>query len=127
MSKNWLNDTLGPLNFLTAVRERYSVRRTCNDLMKLYRESERSHPTANSMERYASIVAERTGGDQREVDRVLQRVEESFATWPVERPIRFRDVVQYFAITQYFDEHPSESGIRARVSSVVMELVPENI
>lgn len=93
MNKNWLNDTLGPLNFLAAARERYSIKRTCNDLMKLYRESERVHPAATVMVRYAAIVAERTGADKREVDRRLQRVEESFATWPVERPIDFRDVV----------------------------------
>lgn len=93
MNKNWLNDTLGPLNFLAAVRERYSIKRTCNDLMKLYRESERAHPAASVMVRYAAIVAERTGAGKRELDRRLQRVEESFATWPVERPIDFRDVV----------------------------------
>lgn len=123
--KNWLDDTLRPFNFVTAMRERQHVKHTCQECLKLYRELASEHPNTAGLERYALVIARHTGADQAGIDTILQRVEESFAVWPIERPVNFRDVVQYLAITEYFNEHPSESGIHARVSTVVAELIPE--
>ncbi len=125
--KSWLEDTLRPFNFLTAIRERQYVKRICRECLDLYHQVERDHPTDAALTRYSTVIAKHTGGDAAAVDTIMQRVEESFAAWPVERPVNFRDVVQYLAITDYMNENPAETGVRARVSEVVEAMIPETM
>jgi len=126
-TKSWLEDTLRPFNFLTAIRERQYVKRICRECLDLYHQVKIDHPTEAALTRYSMVIAKHTGGDAAAVDTIMQRVEESFATWPIERPVTFRDVVQYLAITDYMNENPEESGVRARVAEVVEALIPANL
>jgi hypothetical protein len=126
--KSWLDEALRPFNFMTAIRERQSVRRTSRRCLELYRQFEVEKPASSPRERYEQVVARYLGASDAKTVRVtLRRAEESFASWPVERDLNFRDVVQYLAATEYYRDNPTESGIRARVSSVVAEAVPEGL
>jgi hypothetical protein len=124
---NWFDDTLQQLNFLTALRGRNQIRRTCVEMLQLYREAAAELPHTSGITRYERVVARRTGADPSGASTIMHRAEESFASWPVERAVNFRDVVQYLAMTECIRAYPSAKGLRARVGGIVAELIPADL
>jgi hypothetical protein len=119
----WLDGTFRRFNILAALRENQHLKRTCRECLQLYR-GLAEHPNATARERYALVVERRTGVG---ANAILQRAEESFATWPNERPLTFRDVVHYLAVTECLSDDKSQIGIRADVMMVVAKLIPANL
>jgi hypothetical protein len=113
-------------NILAALREKQHLKRTCRECLQLYRGLV-EHPNATARERYALVVKGRTGVDANGANAILQRAEESFATWPNERPLTFRDVVHYLAVTECLSDDQSQIGVRADVMMLVAKLIPANI
>ena len=124
---SWLNAALRRSNFLRVMRERQHVKRTCRDCLALYRRVEAQRANATAAERYAHVIASRTGADANGVTTIMRRAEESFAAWPNERALTFRDVVQYLAVTERLGDTLSESGVRAHVAEIVARLIPANL
>jgi hypothetical protein len=124
---SWLNAALRRSNFLRLMRERQHVKRTCRDCLALYRQGEAQRANTTAAERYAHVIASRTGADANGVNTILRRAEESFAAWPNDRPLNFRDVVQYLAVTERLGDTLSESGVRAHVAEIVARLIPEDL
>jgi hypothetical protein len=124
---SWLDDAIRRFGFLSTMREIHHVKRACRECLQLYRQVEQEKAGSTAAERYAYVVARRTGADINGVRSIIRHVEDSFAAWPIERPVNFRDVVQYLAITECLSEAESASGVRAEVSSVVAKLIPESL
>ena len=124
---NWLRDTLQNFNFIAAMRERSQIRRICVESLELYRQVEIELPQGTNRERYARVVEKRSGADADAVVRFMRRAEESFCEWPVERPLNFRDVVQYMAVTDCLKTDIAVAGVRSRVVDLAIEIVPELI
>ena len=124
---SWLDDAIRRFGFLSTMREIHHVKRACRECLQLYRQVEQEKAGSTAAERYAYVVARRTGADIDGVKSIIRHVEDSFAVWPIERPMNFRDVVQYLAITECLSEAVSASGVRAEVSSVVSKLIPETL
>ena len=82
-------------------------------------------PLASNTERYACVIAKRSGADPCTVRKIMRRAEESFATWPVERPLNFRDVVQYVAVKLKIDI--AVTGVHSRVVDFAIDIVAEMI
>jgi hypothetical protein len=130
-ARSWLGETLRPFTFITVLRERYQIRRICAHSLKLYRRVAREMPEASNMERYARVIAEHSGADSHTVQAIMRRTEESFATWPVERPLTFRDIVQYIAVTGGLKADIAVTGVRSRhvdsVFDIVAGVIPANL
>jgi hypothetical protein len=126
-SGSWLNAAFRRSKFLRLMRERQHVKRTCRDCLALYRQVEAQRADATAAERYVHVIASRTGADANGVNTIMRRAEESFAAWPNERPLTFRDVVQYLAVTERLGDILSESGVRAHVAAIVARLIPANL
>jgi hypothetical protein len=124
---SWLNAALRRSKFLRLMRERQHVKRTCRDCLALYRQGEAQRANTTAAERYAHVIASRTGADANSVNTILRRAEESFAAWPNDRPLTFRDVVQYLAVTERLGDTLSESGVRAHVAEIVARLIPAKL
>jgi hypothetical protein len=128
---SWLGDMLRPFNFITVLRERYQIRRICSESLEIYRRIEREMPGASNLERYARVIEERSGADPNTVQAVIRRAEESFAAWPVERPLNFRDVVQYMAVTGGLKADIAVTGVRSAfvdlVFAIVADMIPANL
>ena len=108
-------------------RERRLARRTSVESLRLYRELEAARPELPAIVRYEEVVARRTGLDGDGVRRVLKRAEDSFAAWPVERPLKFRDVVQYLVIHECLNAEPSIVGTRTRLTTIIAEVIPKDL
>jgi hypothetical protein len=107
-------------------RERRVAHRTSVESLRLYRELESAHADLTSAARYGEIVARRTGLDQAGVRRVLRQAEDSFARWPVERPLKLRDVVQVLVVHECLRADPSAIGTRTRLTTIIAEVIPGN-
>jgi hypothetical protein len=108
-------------------RERRVARRTGLESLRLYRELESARPELEPAARYREFVARRTGLDEAGVRAVLRQAEDSFASWPVERPLRFRDVVQYLVVHECLKENPAAAGTRTRLTTIIAEVIPGNL
>jgi len=120
---NWLEDTLRPLNFVATIRERRQIRRFCDESLKLYRQVEAQMPQSSQTERYGRFIELRSGVTPAAVLTVMRRAEESFADWPNERPLNFRDVVQYLAVTDCLKIDLAVAGVRSRIVDFVIDIV----
>jgi hypothetical protein len=120
---SWLEETLRPLNFVATMRERRQIRRFCEESLKLYRQVEAQMPQSSQTERYGRFIELRSGATPATVLTVLRRAEESFADWPNERPLNFRDVVQYLAVTDCLKIDIAVAGVRSRIVDFVIEIV----
>jgi len=124
---SWLDSTLRPLNFVAAMRERRRIRRFCDESLKLYRQVEAQMPQASQSERYARFIELRSGATPSTVLTVMRRAAESFADWPNERPLNFRDVVQYLAVTDCLKIDIAVAGVRSRIVDFVIDIVGQVI
>lgn len=120
---SWLEATLRPLNFMATMRERRQIRQFCDESLKLYRQVEAQMPQASPTERYARFIELRSGATPATVRTVMRRAEESFADWPTERPLNFRDVVQYLAVTDCLKIDIAVAGVRSRIVDFVIDIV----
>jgi hypothetical protein len=120
---SWLEETLRPLNFVATMRERRQIRRFCEESLKLYRQVEAQMPQSSQTERYGRFIELRSGATPATVLTVLRRAEESFADWPNERPLNFRDVVQYLAVTDCLKIDIAVAGVRSRIVDFVIDIV----
>jgi len=125
---SWLEDTLRPLNFVATMRERRQIRRFCDESLMLYRQVEAQMPQESSQtERYGRFIELRSGVTPGHVPTVLRRAAESFADWPNERPLNFRDVVQYLAVTDCLKIDIAVAGVRSRMVDFVIDIVGQVI
>jgi hypothetical protein len=115
-------------SFFVGWRERRFAARTSRQLLKLHRQVAAAHPGAGRQQLYRLIVMARLGATAQVADAVLTRAAESFASWPVERALRFRDVVHYLAVSDYLgtDAELAE-WTRENLGHVVAEFVPDTM
>jgi len=112
------------VGILRTWRERVTARQISREALRLYREVEESFPELTGVPRYREIVARQTGLDETGVGEILERAEVSFASWPVERALTFRDVVQYIVARQCLNADAAAPGIRSRLTAIIAEEIP---
>jgi len=108
-------------------RERVLARRTSRDLLRIYRELEAVQPETDAVARYRQVIARQTGLDEGGVRRMLEHAQDSFASWPVERTLTFRDVVQYLVAVVCLNADPAAPGIRARLGPIIAAEIPADL
>ncbi len=122
----WTRRLLGPL--LTGWREKHHAARTSRELLRLYRSVAAAHPNLPRHELYRKIVMARIGGTAAAADAVLAHAAESFASWPVERPLTFRDVVHYLAVSDYLASNADVAAwTHQSLGRVVASYVPDDL
>ena len=121
---NWLEGALRRFSLIAGERERRQIRRICVEFLNLYRQVEIEFPQATPTERYARIIERRSGAGPATVQRFMRRAAESFAAWPVDRPLNFRDIVQYIAVTDCLKTDIAIDGVRSRVVDSALDIVP---
>jgi hypothetical protein len=126
-NSGWLGDALRRFNLVALLRERYQVRRTCAQLMSLYQKACETSPGVLKIDLYTQVVQEYSGADADGVRRILRRAAESYAMWPDDRDLIFRDIVNYFAVTKCRSADPKSIGVRTDVIDIVSNLIPAEL
>jgi hypothetical protein len=76
---------------------------------------------------YEAFVCERNRIEASAARTILRHAEESFAAWPNERDLVFRDVVQYLVISEYLLSHPKRVGTTINMCRVISRLIPMDL
>jgi len=125
-SRGWMRRLLGPL-FL-GWRERHHAAKISRQLLRLYEKVAAAYPRLGRQELYHRIVMVRLDADPSEAYEVLDRAAESFAMWPVERDLIFRDVVHYLAVSDYLGpDDELAAWTRENLGRVVASLVSDDL
>ncbi len=108
-------------------QERRFARRISRELTLQYWTITASYPELRGRDLYRQIVAARRLIDLETADCLIKRAESSFASWPVQRDLRFRDVVHFIAVSEYLAAHGESSWIHANVGHEVAMHVPRDM
>jgi hypothetical protein len=114
-------------HMLVGWRERRFVRACCVELLGLYQRAERLHPGLSAEALYRQVVAAKLSREGREVDDVIQGARVSYANWPVERDLCFRDVVHYLAVSGYCEARGRKPWLRSHVVDVIDAEIPAEL
>jgi hypothetical protein len=119
-----LDSLMSPLH---AWRERRFAAALCDELLCSYRVVVEMHPDLARPEVYRQVIAAHTGGDSRSVAATIERAQESFATWPVERSLTLRDVAHYLAVSEFLQTQQGAHWIHANLKHVVDSTIPHGL
>jgi len=78
---------------------------------------------------YAEVLVARFGVDEATGRQMVARARESYADWPVERDVRFSDVVHYFVAERCLKElEPREAPwVHGCIAQVVRDIIPAKL
>jgi hypothetical protein len=86
-----------------------------------------AHPNLRGRDFYEAFVCAYAGVGSAAALTILRRAEASFASWPNERELEFRDLVQYLAVSDFLRSHPKRSGTIANMVRVISNIVPTGL
>jgi len=89
-----------------------------------YHRLRKKRPELNGQALYQAFVCECNAIDESAAQAILQRAEDSFAAWPNNRDLIFRDVVQYLVISEYLASHPERGGTTVNMTRIIAQIIP---
>jgi len=108
--------------------ERRYAKEASEQLLGVFWRERREHPDLNGRALYEAVTARRLGiNPPISAAEIVRRAEESFADWPVERELRFRDVVHYLIFDEYMRAGQARAGTKTNMGDVVARIIPEEI
>ena len=108
-------------------RERRFARRVSRELLKLYRIVSAAQPDLRGRDLYRRIIIARSQADPAAADTLIDQAEESFASWPVPREVKFCDVVHFVVVSEFLASHGNSRWIHANVGREVASEIPDNL
>ena len=107
--------------------EKRYARHASAQLLDLYWQRRRVQPDLEDRALYESVVAQRLGPQEARAAEIVRRAQESFADWPVERELKFRDVVHYLIFDEYMRTGKAREGTKTNMGVVVADIIPDEI
>jgi len=107
--------------------ERWYAWRASRAMLEWYRAERASEPALPGRTLYERIMIDRGGLDRRVALQVLRRAEQSFCEWPVERELRYRDLVLFVLVDRYLRIHGNRAGTQTNMATVVSRVIPEDL
>lgn len=117
----------GSISWLLAWEQRRWAARCCHEMLALHAKVCAEHPGLSGLALYRLIVAARLGVMSPSADTVLLHAEQSYSIWPVNRELRFRELVHYLAVTEFTGKHGALPWLSADTTRIVNELIPHSL
>ena len=117
----------GSISWLLAWEQRRSAVRCCREMLALHAKACAAHPGLSGMALYRLIVAARLGVMAASADTVLLQAEQSYSIWPVDRALRFREIVHYLAVTEFAEKYGTLPWLAADTTRIVNEVIPSEL
>ena len=122
---------LEPLRSLLGERREEKLARTISvEALEGFRRIHAVLPDLTGEELYAQVMSARFGIDEAVARKLLAGARESYADWPVERELKFSDVVHYFVAERCLQELESQQDahwIHGRIGQVVRDIIPQRL
>ena len=114
-------------SFLVEWRERRYARQQSAELCEIYRRHREENPALSKEALYEKVVVERLRCSPAHARDVIRGADQSFAQWPEERDVIFRDVVNYVITHQLMAAHDKTLGTRADMVEIFKDEVPGSL
>jgi hypothetical protein len=121
------NHPAGSFNPLRAWRERRMATQCCRTLLGLYETLSADNPQLAGHGLYEKIVATHTHCNAQAAQAALKVAEQSYAAWPVDRELCFRDVVHYLAACEIFVADSASPWAQANIKRIVDASIPKRL
>lgn len=119
---------LGKIGVFVAHAERRYAKHASEQLLKLFRLEQREHPQLKGRDLYQAVIARRLGSNPTvSAAEIVRRAEESFADWPIERAVKFRDVVHYQIFDEYMHRGKVRVGTRTNIGDAVARVIADEL
>lgn len=116
------------LGLFAGTAERHYAKRASEQMLDLFQQERREHPDLSGPALYEAVAARRLGTKPRiSPAELVRRAEESFADWPAERAVRFRDVVHYLIFDEYLHQGNAREATKTNMGAVVARVIPEEL
>jgi YHS domain-containing protein len=117
----------GSLGVWRTWRERRMAARCCRELLSLYETLAADNPHLSGTSLYEGVVAAHNGCDARAARLALKEAEQSYAIWPVERDLNFRDVVHYLAVREILVADSTLPWAQADIKRIIDASIPKEL
>jgi len=101
--------------------------RCCRELLGLYETVAADNPQLHGTRLYQEVVAMHTRCDAGAAQVVLKKAEESYAIWPVDRDLSFRDVVHYLAVSEILVADSASPWAEADIKRIIDAAIPKSL
>jgi hypothetical protein len=108
-------------------REQRFARCVSRKLLKLYQTVSGNHARLRGRDLYREIVIAHKRADRDSADALLDQAQESYATWPSPRTLRFCDVVHFIVVSEFLASHSDTPWIQTDMRRKVESLIPHNL
>ena len=116
------------LGLFAAHRERRYAKAASRQLLGLFWSEQREHPELKGKPLYEAVIARRLNPNPAlSPVEIVRRAEESFTDWPVERALKFRDVVHYQIFDEYMRRGDIRHGTRTNIGVAVARIIPDEL
>lgn len=105
-------------------RERKLATAECAAMLEICRRLQAEDSALEGERLYARAIMSRLSCDEVAARGVVHLADQSFAQWPEERDVNFRDVVNYMIVNRILSAHARALGARADVEKVVAAAIP---
>jgi hypothetical protein len=113
------------LERLAAWREWRFAKQAGFAALALFRRLRAQRPELAGRALYEAFVCQRNGIETSAARAILRLADDSFAAWPNERDLIFRDVVQYLVISEYLLSNSKRVGTTSNMARVVARIIPK--
>lgn len=116
------------LGVFAAHTERRYAKAASEQLLDLFRREQREHPELKGKQLYEAVISRRLSPSPAlSAVEIVRRAEESFTDWPVERELKFRDVVHYQIFDEYMHKGDVRRGTRTNIGVAVARIIPDEL
>jgi hypothetical protein len=116
-----------PLQLGASWRELQFAKNAGRQALDRYQRLRKLRPELTGRALFEAFVCERNAIGASAAQVILQRAEASFAAWPNDRGLIFRDVVQYLVISEYLVSHPKRGGTTTNMARTISRLISEKL
>lgn len=112
---------------LSRWREKRFALACCREMLQLHDAIARHRPDLRGEALYRHVLAQRLGSDGPAVEKMIQGATESYASWPVERALTFRDIVRFVAVSEFIGLHRDTPWVHDGLKHLVDDAVPSRL
>jgi hypothetical protein len=109
---------------VAAWRELRSAKKAGRQELTRYQRLRAARPELTGRALYEAFVRERNTLGASAAQALLQRAEASFAAWPADHDLIFRNVVQYLVISEYLMSHPERHSTATNMARIIADVIP---
>ena len=115
------------LNRMVAQREQSLARTCCAEMLKIMQDVQAREPALHDEALYARTVSQRLACDMAQAREIVRMADVSFAQWPEERDVRYRDVVKYLIVHQILGRDAKTMGAQSDIDRIVRDTISQEL